>query len=96
MTLNKNLNLLLNLLINSISAKYVQQIFSIKGECTFLFSNFLLIGLCNSSARSVLEMVLFLIPDLFANIAASPDVFVSKSYRPLNQVRLDIHRILNF
>ena len=42
----------LNLLINCISS----QILSIKGDCTFLFLNFLIIGLCNSSANSLLEI----------------------------------------
>ena len=52
---NKNLNHLLNLLINCISARSAPQIFSIKGECTFLLLNFLIIGLCNSSANYLLE-----------------------------------------
>ena len=34
-THNENLNPLLNLLINCISARSAPQIFSIKGECTF-------------------------------------------------------------
>ena len=55
MTHNKNLNILLNLLINCISAKSAPQILSIKGECTFLLSFFLIIGLCNSSANSYKE-----------------------------------------
>ena len=36
-THNKNLNRLLNLLINCISARSAPQILSIKGECAFLF-----------------------------------------------------------
>ena len=32
------------------------QIMSIKVDCTFLFSNFLVTGLCNSSANSLLEI----------------------------------------
>ena len=44
-TRNKNLNPLLNLLINYISASSSTQILSIKGNCTFLFSNFLVICL---------------------------------------------------
>ena len=43
-TYNKNLNPLLNLLINFIFAKSTSQILSIKGECTFLLLNFLLKG----------------------------------------------------
>ena len=52
---DKNLNPLLKLLINCIPARSALQILSIKDECTFLFSNFLIIGLCNSSANSLLE-----------------------------------------
>ena len=61
-TQNKNLNPLLNLLINCISDRSAPQILSIKDDCTFLFLNFLVIGLCNSSANSLLEIILFLIP----------------------------------
>ena len=35
---------------------------SIKGEFTFLLLNFLIIGLCNSSANSLLEIFSFLTP----------------------------------
>ena len=55
-THNKNLNPLLNLLINCISSKSAPQILSIKGDCTFLFLDFLIIGLCNSSANSLFEI----------------------------------------
>ena len=51
-THNKKRNSLLNLLINGISARPLPQILSIKGEYTFQFSNVLIIGLCNSSAKS--------------------------------------------
>ena len=34
-THKKNLNLLLNMLINCISAKSAPRMFSVKGECTF-------------------------------------------------------------
>ena len=69
-THNKNLNPLLNLLINCIPAKSAPQIVSIKGDCTFLFLNFLIIGLCGSSANSLFEIVLLLIP--------LPEVVLSK------------------
>ena len=66
-THNKNLNRSLNLLGNCISARSAPQILSIKGECTFLFSNFLIIGLCNSSANFLLDLISFLIvpPEAF-------------------------------
>ena len=50
-THNENLNPSLNLLINCISAISVPQILSNKDYCTFLLLNFLIIGLCNSSAN---------------------------------------------
>ena len=56
---DKNLNPLLNLLIDCISAKFVSQILSIKGECTYLLLNFPIIGLCNSSANSLLGIFSF-------------------------------------
>ena len=87
-THNKNLNPLLNLLINCISARSVHQILSIKGDCTFLLLHFLIIGLCNSSANSLFEIFSFLIP--------LPEAFYQKSYRPLKQVCVDIHHILDF
>ena len=43
-TCNKNLNPLLNLLINCISAKSAPQILSLNVEYTFLFLNFLIMG----------------------------------------------------
>ena len=46
--------------------------------CTFLLLNFIIIGLCNSSANSLLEIILFLIADLFASIVDSPEKILSK------------------
>ena len=48
---NKKRILLLNLLINCISARSASQILCIKVHYTFRFSNFLIIALCNSSAN---------------------------------------------
>ena len=87
-THNKNLNTLSNLLINCISARSAPQILSIKGKCTFLLLNFPIIGLCNSSANSLLEIFSFSIP--------LPELFYQKIYRPLTQVHVDIHHISNF
>ena len=69
-THNKNLNPVLDLLINCISAKSAPQILSIKGDCTFLSLNVLIIGLCNSSANSLLEKFSFVIP--------LPEILLSK------------------
>ena len=51
---NEKQTLLLKLFINCISARSVPQIMSQKDECTFWFSNFLIIGLCKPSANIVL------------------------------------------
>ena len=69
------------------SAKSALQILSIKGECTFLLLNFLIIGLCNSSANSWIEIFSFLIP--------LPKVFYQKIDKPLKQDLFDIYRILD-
>ena len=53
----KNLNPLLNLFINCISARSAPWILSIEGECTFLLLNFPIIGLCNSSANYLIESI---------------------------------------
>ena len=44
-THNKNLDPLLNLLINCLSVKSAPQILSLNAEYTFLFLNFLIMGL---------------------------------------------------
>ena len=74
-THNKNLNPLLNFLINCISAKSAPQILSMKGECIFLLLKFLIIGLFNSRANSLLEIFSLLIP--------LPGLFYQNIYRPL-------------
>ena len=59
MTHNKNLNLLLNLRIDCLSAKSALQILSIQVKGTFLLLKFLISGLCNSSANSLSEIFPF-------------------------------------
>ena len=66
---------LLNLLISCISARPAPKILSIKCYCTFLFLNFLVIGLCDSSANSLLE--------IFSFLTVPPKGFLSKNYEPL-------------
>ena len=88
-THNKKRVPLLNLLINCIPIRSAPRILSIKGEYTCRFLDFLIIGLCNSSANSLLEIILLLI--------ASPEVFFyQKIYKSLNQFNVDIHDILDF
>ena len=75
-------------LINCVSARSILHLLSIKGECTFSFSNFPITGLCNSSVNSLPEIFSFLIPtqaNLFArveerklqNIETSPRLYPS-------------------
>ena len=71
LTNNKNLNPLLTLLINCISAWSAAQILSIKGDYTFLLLNFLKIDLCNSSDNSLLE--------IFSRLTVPPEVSLSKN-----------------
>ena len=103
---------MLNLFISCISAKSGPQILSIKYECIFLFSNFLIIDLCNSSANYLLDIILFLTAPPEADLSgvtrlakvfngkasdhASEVEFYTKIYRPLKQVHVDIHHILDF
>ena len=84
-------NFSIRLLINSISAISSPQILSVKDEYIFLFLNFLITDLCNSSANSLFEMFSFLtlLPEnLFAHVA---EVFYQKIYKPLKQDHFDIH-----
>ena len=87
-THNKNLTHLLNLLISCISPISSPQMLSLKGECTFLFLNFLITDMCNASANSLLEMISF--------STVPPEVFYQKVYKPLKQCYVDIHHILDF
>ena len=62
----------------------------------FCFLNYLIIGLFNSSGNSLLDRISFLtVPpvNLFKRIA---EVFYQKNYKPLKQVHVDIHHILDF
>ena len=69
-THSKKLLPLLNWLINRISAGSAPQILSMKNECTFRFSSFLIIGLCNYSDNSQF--------DIFSILTVPPETFLSK------------------
>ena len=71
-THSKNLNPLLSVLTNCISARSAPQILFIKRACTFLFLNFLIIGLCSSSANSLLDIISFL--------TVSPEAFLATNF----------------
>ena len=64
---NKKRIPLLNLPVNSISARSAPQILPIKGDCTFSFLNFQIIVLCNSSANSLLGIFLKPLPEVFSS-----------------------------
>ena len=64
-----------------LSARSVPQILSIKGDCTFLLSNLLIICFCNSSADFLFEIC-------FAEI-----FFYRNIYKPLKQFRVAIYHI---
>ena len=71
--------ILLNLLINYISVRSAPQILSIEDQCTFLFLNFLIIGLRNSSANSLFEIISILksLPPNFIRVDKVSDRKVS-------------------
>ena len=79
MTHKKNRNTLLYLLINYISSRSASQILSLKDEYIFGFSNFLITGLCKSSANYWFVIFLLLIADLSTSVTALPEYFLSKN-----------------
>ena len=74
--------------MNWVSARSAPQILSVKGECNFLLSNFLIIGFCNSSATSLWDIISFL--------TVPPERIYQKKYKLLKQVHVDIHHISDF
>ena len=57
-------------------ARPAPKILSIKDVYALSFFNFLIIGLYNSSANSLLCIISFLTSDLFARVVAPPEVFL--------------------
>ena len=76
---NKNLNSLLNLLINCIPVRFVPQILSIKCNFYFLLLNFLILGLCNFSANSPVAKSKKLLFEIFSFLIPLREVFLSKN-----------------
>ena len=70
---NRKLNPLLNLLINCISSSTAPQILSLEDEYTFCFSNFLIIGFCNFSAKCWFDLIWFSIADLSYSLSIVSD-----------------------
>ena len=88
-THNENQIPLENLHIIYISVGLVPQVLSVKSEWTFLFSNVLIIGFCKSAANSLFEIFPFL-------VSLPQNFFYQKIYRPLKEVRVEIHHISDF
>ena len=75
MTYNKNRNSLLYLLVSCISVRSAPQTLSVKHECTFRFSNVLIVGFCNSSANCWFVNISLLRADLSAPVTVPPEHF---------------------
>ena len=76
-----------------ISAKSAPHILSFKDQYTLYFLNFLIFGLCNSSANCWFRPVpVWTLANLFARIAD----FLLKTYKPLKQDLFCIYHILIF
>ena len=84
-TRNKKRIPLWNLLINWVSAPQILSIL-----------NILVIGLCNSSANSLLDIIPFLTVPLAKLFARVAEFFYEKIYSPLKQDPFDIHHILDY
>ena len=61
-----------------------------------VFSKFRMIGLCNSSTNCRFNVISLLTAEFSARIAAAPEDFLSKNYKPLKQGFFGIHHILDF
>ena len=84
----KNQILLLNCLLIAYLLDQRQKYCLYKTSELFFSQFFLIIGLCNSFANSLLEIILFLTIPI--------NVFYQKLYWPLKQVHVDNHHILDF
>ena len=95
----KNQNPLLNFLINYISVESAPQTLPLKDQYILRFSNFLIIGFCNSSAKSegrwfgIISLLKLLPSNLFARVA---EPFYQNICKQLKQVLIDIDHILDF
>ena len=76
--------------------KSASQILFLKDEYTFPFSNFLIIGLCNSSANCYIAKSKVHWFDIILLLIAPPEELLSRIYQSLKQVHVDIHCILNY
>ena len=90
--------------MNCISTRSAPQLLFIKYECTFRFTNYLIIDLRNFSANSWFDIILFSISDLSCiskvfdqtRVTAPPEDSLSKIYKPLKQNPFQFHHIKDF
>ena len=82
-------------LINWILTKTGSQILSIKGECTSLFLNVLIIDLSNYSANLLLEIIQFLTVPPEVDLCTNETVLYHKIHKLLKLVYVGIHQILD-
>ena len=68
---------------------------SIKGECTSLFLNVLIIGLSNYPANLLLEIIQFLTVPPEVDLCTNEAVLYHKIHKPLKLVYVGIHQILD-
>ena len=103
---NKNKIPLLYLLMNFICARSTTHMLSLKNNYTLHFLNFVIIGLCNSSANFWFD-IFFLIVDLSGRVTTPPAStpvtkvlvpvdFLSKNCKPLKQDLFDIYHTWGF
>ena len=78
---------LLNLIINLLPARLAPQMLSINGDYNFHFSNFLLIGLCNSFANFWFE--------IFSILTAPPEADLSPDLSDLSIINALSHNTLS-
>ena len=108
-THNKKMNPFIKFIIKSISATSALQILFLKDVCTFHFPGFPIICLSNYLPNSWFGIILFSVANLSCPSTVSdqghvtappavlaPEDFLSKKYKPMKQVHIDIHHILDF
>ena len=83
-------------------------VYAYKDGCSFRFARFLIIGLCNSLVNSWFDIISLLkappanlffitmVSDSTRRSSSTKSFIYQSNYKPLKQVHVDIHHILNF